>query len=133
MSILSLFGLCAVTAAVLFYTLENFSSWFILAFAVANAMAGIYAFFQGAWPYALVEVVWTFVGLWRWASNRPGRLMELRTRNDERYVRNVIKRLVGGDRYSTRRSPAIVILEDRYIRGEINRNEFLQKLNDIFC
>jgi uncharacterized membrane protein len=94
MTILTLFGLCAVTAGVLFYALENFSPWFIFAFAIANAMAGIYAFLQGAWPYALVEVVWTLVGLWRWAVKRgaPRRLMALREVNDERYARGEIKR-----------------------------------------
>ncbi len=92
MSILSLFGLCAVTAAVLFYALENFSPWFILALAIANAMAGLYAFLQGAWPYALVEIVWTLVGLWRWTPKRRGRLIELRATNDQRYARGAIKR-----------------------------------------
>jgi uncharacterized membrane protein len=92
MSILSLFGLCAVSAAVLFYALENFSPWFILALAIANAMAGIYAFLQGAWPYSLVEIVWTLVGLWRWAPKRRWRLIELRATNDERYARGAIER-----------------------------------------
>lgn len=37
----------------------------------------------------------------------------------------------GTTRYPARRSPGIAILEDRYARGEIDRNEFLQKLDDI--
>jgi uncharacterized membrane protein len=92
MNILSLFGLCAVSAAVLFYALENFSPWFILALAIANAMAGVYAFLQGAWPYALVEIVWTLVGLWRWVPRRRGRLIEQRATIDERYARGAMKR-----------------------------------------
>jgi uncharacterized membrane protein len=132
MSILSLFGLCAVTAAVLFYALENFSPWFILALAIANALAGIYALLQGAWPYALVEVVWTLVGLWRWASKRRARLIEPTPADNEHYARNAIEQRFGS-RYLTGRSPVIAILETRFVRGEINHNEFQQKLDDIFC
>jgi putative membrane protein len=32
---------------------------------------------------------------------------------------------------SERRSPGVAILEERYARGEINRDEFLQKKRDI--
>ena len=131
MSILSLFGLCAVTAAVLFYALENFSPWFILALAIANALAGIYALLQGAWPYALVEVVWTLVGLSRWTSKRRALSREPPATDNEHYVRNAIKQLFGS-RYMIERSPVIAILEARFVRGEINRNEFQQKLSDIF-
>lgn len=55
-------------------------------------MAGLYAFLQGAWPYALVEIVWTLVGLWRWAPTRRGRLIELRATNDQYYAHGAIKR-----------------------------------------
>jgi putative membrane protein len=34
-------------------------------------------------------------------------------------------------RYLTRRSPGLEILDDRYARGEINRDEYLQKREDI--
>jgi hypothetical protein len=65
---LTLFGLFAVTAMLLFYALENRSTWFILAFAVACAMGSAYGFLQGAWPFGLVESVWSLVALYRWRS-----------------------------------------------------------------
>lgn len=34
--------------------------------------------------------------------------------------------------FSARRSPGLQALEERYARGEINRDEFLQKKQDIF-
>jgi hypothetical protein len=37
----------------------------VLGFAAACALAGLYAFLQGAWPLALVEVVFTLVALRR--------------------------------------------------------------------
>ena len=49
-----------------FYALERRSPWFILAFALACALASIYGFLQGAWPFGVVELVWAFVALRRW-------------------------------------------------------------------
>jgi len=63
---LSLFGLFAVTAMLLFYALEKRNPWFILAFAGACALGSVYGFLQGAWPFGLVEVVWSLVAVRRW-------------------------------------------------------------------
>jgi hypothetical protein len=63
---LSLFGLAAVTAMLLFYALEDRSPWFILAFAGACALGSVYGFLQGAWPFGLVEAVWALVAANRW-------------------------------------------------------------------
>lgn len=73
---LTLFGLVAVTAMVIFYSLERRSPWFILAFAGSCSLASVYGFLQGAWPFGLVEAVWTGVAVWRWwqvnaAENKP--------------------------------------------------------------
>jgi hypothetical protein len=66
MSALSLFGLAAVTAMLIFYALEDRSPWFILALAAACALGSIYGFLQGAWPFGLVEAVWAGVAVYRW-------------------------------------------------------------------
>ena len=66
MSAISLFGLAAVTAMLIFYALEDRSPWFILAFAAACALGSIYGFLQGAWPFGLVEAVWAAVAVYRW-------------------------------------------------------------------
>jgi hypothetical protein len=92
MTILSLFGLFAVTAGVVFYAMEDFSRWFILALGVSTALASIYAFLQGAWPYGLIEIVWTVAALWRWWPRRCGRLNALRSEIDERYARGEMER-----------------------------------------
>jgi hypothetical protein len=63
---LTLFGLIAVTAMVVFYSFEKRSRWFILAFAVSCVMGSIYGFLQGAWPFGLVEAVWSIVAARRW-------------------------------------------------------------------
>ena len=66
MTLLSLFGLFAVTAMLLTYALEDRSSWFILAFAFACLLGSAYGFLQGAWPFGLVEAVWACVAARRW-------------------------------------------------------------------
>jgi uncharacterized protein involved in exopolysaccharide biosynthesis len=53
MDALTLFGLMAVTAMLVFYTLEDRSPWFILAFAAACGLASLYGFLQGAWPFGV--------------------------------------------------------------------------------
>ena len=63
---LTLFGLLAVTVMLVCYALENRSPWFILAFAVACALGSVYGFLQGAWPFGLVEAVWSIVAVRRW-------------------------------------------------------------------
>jgi hypothetical protein len=69
---LSAFGLFAVTAMLVCYALENRSPWFILAFAGACALGSVYGFLQGAWPFGLVEAIWSLVAVQRWRrASRP--------------------------------------------------------------
>ncbi len=63
---LTLFGLAAVSAMLLCYAFEARSHWFGLGFAVACAAGSAYGFLQGAWPFGLVEAVWSVVALRRW-------------------------------------------------------------------
>ena len=63
---LTLFGLFAVTAMLVCYALEARSRWFVLAFAVSCALGSIYGFLQGAWPFGVVEAIWSCVALRRW-------------------------------------------------------------------
>jgi len=68
---LTIFGLIAVTAMLVFYAFERRSHWFTLAFAGSCLMASAYGFLQGAWPFGLVEVVWSGVATHRWWRQRP--------------------------------------------------------------
>jgi len=66
MNVLTAFGLVAVTLMLVFYALERRSSWYTLAFAGACALGSAYGFLQGAWPFGLVEAVWSIVAIHRW-------------------------------------------------------------------
>jgi hypothetical protein len=57
MDALTLFGLSAVSAMLIFYALEDHSPWYILAFAGACVLASIYGFLQGAWPFGIIEAL----------------------------------------------------------------------------
>ena len=71
MDALTLFGLFAVTAMLIFYALEDLSSWFVLAFAGACVLGSIYGFLQGAWPFGVIEAIWAVVALHRWLRKAP--------------------------------------------------------------
>ena len=68
MDALTLFGLVAVTAMLIFYTLEDRSPWYVLAFAAACALGSLYGFLQGAWPFGVVEAVWAAIAVRRWRT-----------------------------------------------------------------
>jgi hypothetical protein len=63
---LTALGLLSVAAMLVFYALEDRNPAYILAFAGACALASIYGFLQGAWPFGVVEAVWALVALHRW-------------------------------------------------------------------
>jgi len=65
---LTLFGLFAVSAMLICYALEDRSHWFIVAFALACLLASLYGFFQGAWPFGVIELIWSLVAVRRWMS-----------------------------------------------------------------
>jgi hypothetical protein len=58
---LSLFGLFAVTSMLVCYALEQRSPRYVLAFAVSCGLGSAYGFLQGAWPFGLVEAIWSLV------------------------------------------------------------------------
>ena len=63
---LTLFGLLAVTAMLVCYALEAGSPWCVRACAGACALGCVYGCLQGAWPFGVVEAVWTLVAVRRW-------------------------------------------------------------------
>ncbi|HEY2588806.1 MAG TPA: hypothetical protein VGI81_23895 [Tepidisphaeraceae bacterium] len=70
MNALSMFGLVAVSLMLVFYALEDRSPWFILAFAGACLLAASYGFLQGAWPFGIVEAIWSVVAMLNWLKKR---------------------------------------------------------------
>jgi hypothetical protein len=63
---LTLFGLISVTAMLVFYAVEDWHPHFILAFAVSCLFASLYGFLQGAWPFGVLELIWSGIAYLRW-------------------------------------------------------------------
>ena len=66
MNRLEAFGLVAVGLMVVFYALESRGPRFILGFAGSCVLASIYGFLQEAWPFGVVEAIWSLLAPRRW-------------------------------------------------------------------
>jgi hypothetical protein len=64
-AVLTAFGVAALTFMMLMYALEERNSGFVLAFACGCALASLYGFVSGAWPFGVVEAIWALVALRR--------------------------------------------------------------------
>jgi hypothetical protein len=67
---LTAFGVSALAFMMVMYALERRSAYFILAFACGCALASLYGFISGAWPFGVVEAIWTIVAWRRYATTR---------------------------------------------------------------
>ncbi|MGH3043040.1 MAG: hypothetical protein ACRDNG_15130 [Gaiellaceae bacterium] len=56
----------------LMYALERRGPCFILAFAVGCALASLYGFLSGAWPFGVVEAIWAAVAVRRYRNFANG-------------------------------------------------------------
>ncbi|MHB1087832.1 MAG: hypothetical protein ACYC19_03595 [Acidimicrobiales bacterium] len=66
----TLFGVIAVSFMMIMYALESHGRTFIALFALGCALSSTYGFVSGAWPFGVVEGIWTLVALQRWRSSR---------------------------------------------------------------
>jgi hypothetical protein len=67
----TIFGVIAITFMMIMYAVESRHRGFILAFALGCALSSTYGFLSGAWPFGVVEGIWT--GLAFWHAARPSR------------------------------------------------------------
>jgi hypothetical protein len=68
--VLTLFGASAVSFMMLMYALERRNRIFILAFAIGCFLSSVYGFLAGTWPFGVVEAIWGFIALHRFATTR---------------------------------------------------------------
>lgn len=68
MNLVTLFGVAALTFMMLMYALERRGRRFILAFAAGCALSSAYGFLSGAWPFGVVEAVWSVIALRRFLA-----------------------------------------------------------------
>ena len=63
---LTIFGIVVLTFMMVMYALERRCPGFILAFALGCGLSSVYGFLSGAWPFGVVELIWSGVALRRW-------------------------------------------------------------------
>ena len=61
----TVYGVCAVSFMMAMYALERRGRGFVLAFAF-GCLSSAYGFLSGAWPFGVVEVVWSGIALRRY-------------------------------------------------------------------
>ena len=65
----TVYGVCAVTFMMVMYALERRGRRFIALFALGCLLSSVYGFLAGAWPFGVVELVWSGVALRRFATS----------------------------------------------------------------
>lgn len=71
---LTAFGVAALTFMMIMYALEPRGAGFVLAFACGCALASVYGFLAGTWPFGLVELIWSGISVRRYVRfRREGR------------------------------------------------------------
>ncbi len=71
-AVITIYGVVAVTFMMAMYALERRRPLFILAFAVGCLASAGYGFLSGAWPFGVVEAVWSLVAVRRYLRGQPG-------------------------------------------------------------
>jgi hypothetical protein len=61
----TVYGVCAVSFMMAMYALEKRGRRFILLFALGCLLSSAYGFLSGAWPFGVVEVVWSGIAFRR--------------------------------------------------------------------
>jgi hypothetical protein len=67
----TIYGVCALTFMMVMYALESRARQFILLFALGCLLSSAYGFLAGAWPFGVVEVIWSAIAVRRWQSSTP--------------------------------------------------------------
>jgi hypothetical protein len=62
----TIYGVCAVTFMMVMYALERRSPRFVLGFALGCVLSSVYGFLSGAWPFGVVELIWSAIAVRRY-------------------------------------------------------------------
>jgi hypothetical protein len=68
--LVTIYGVCVLTFMMSMYALETKHPRFVLAFALGCLLSSAYGFWSRAWPFGVVELIWTAIALRRFASSR---------------------------------------------------------------
>ena len=69
MTLITIYGVIALSFMMVMYALERRGRMFILAFSVGCLLSSIYGFLSGAWPFGVVEAIWSLVAAQRFRTS----------------------------------------------------------------
>ena len=64
----TIYGVCAVSFMMTMYAFERRGRGFVLGFACGCVLSSVYGFLSGAWPFGVVELIWSLIALRRFRS-----------------------------------------------------------------
>ncbi len=62
----TIYGVCALTFMMSMYALERRHRRFLLGFSLGCLLSSAYGFLSGAWPFGVVEIIWSGIALRRY-------------------------------------------------------------------
>jgi len=65
---ITIYGVLAVTFMMGMYALERRGRIFIALFALGCVLSSVYGFLSGAWPFGVVELIWSGIALRRFVT-----------------------------------------------------------------
>ena len=65
MNAVTVYGVIALSFMMLMYALESRGRRFVLLFALGCVLSSIYGFASGAWPFGVVEAIWSLIAVRR--------------------------------------------------------------------
>jgi hypothetical protein len=61
----TIYGVIALSFMMLMYALESRGRRFVMLFALGCVLSSIYGFASGAWPFGVVEAIWSLIAVRR--------------------------------------------------------------------
>ena len=68
--VLIAFGVVALSFMMGMYALESRGRVYVIGFAAGCALSSTYGFLSGAWPFGVIEGIWSGIALRRWWCSR---------------------------------------------------------------
>lgn len=68
MSAVTIYGICALVFMMAMYALEHRGRQFVLAFCLGCLLSSAYGFLSGAWPFGVVELIWSALAVRRFVT-----------------------------------------------------------------
>lgn len=69
----NIYGALVLAIMMVFYAFEGRNPRFTLYFAVTCVFSSAYGFLSGAWPFGVIEIIWTVISLRRYFNLKNGK------------------------------------------------------------